>query len=93
MNHYGQHFPFEIKAERVAPVLARELGAPADASPRELQLYERYVRALAVLSECTPYVDEPDLEEQIEAVMSDACACHPLQWLRCSDTTDNVLRS
>ena len=82
MDYHGQHFPFEIKAERVDPALAGELGAPADASPRELQLYARYVRALAVLSECTLYVDEPDLEEQIDAVINDACACYRLHWLR-----------
>jgi hypothetical protein len=82
MDHYVQHFPCETRAVESDLVLARELGAPADASPRELQLYARYVRALAVLGECAPYVDEPDLEEQIDSVLSDASARHPLHWLR-----------
>ena len=82
MDHHGLHFPFEIRAEDARCALALELGAPADASPREQRLYASYVRALAVLSECAPYVDEPDLEEQIDAVLGDACASHPLHWLR-----------
>ena len=82
MDHHGQHFPFEIRVEKPDPAFACELGGLPDASPRELQLYARYVRALAVLSECVPYVDEPDLEEQIDAVLNDACASHPLHWLR-----------
>lgn len=53
-----------------------------DATPAEVALYVRYVRALALLAECTPYVDEPDHLDLIEAVMVDAQASYPLEVQR-----------
>ena len=36
-------------------------------------LFERYAKALALLCECQPYVDEPDYEAQIDALLREAC--------------------
>lgn len=58
-----------------APLL--ELGL-RDLRPEEAALYVRYVRALALLSECAPFVDEPDYAQLIEAVLDDACLHYPL---------------
>jgi hypothetical protein len=49
-----------------------------DATEAEVALYVRYVRALALLAECAPYVDEPDYVELIETVMNDAQEAYPL---------------
>lgn len=54
------------------------LGIGADRPPAEADLYVRYVRALALLSECAGYVDEPDYVALIEAVLRDAQAHYPL---------------
>lgn len=58
-----------------------QLACPAlgpDASPREAELYVRYLRALALLCECAPYVDEPDYLALIDALLDDAHATYPL---------------
>ncbi len=60
-----------------AAVLAL-LGTGPEMPPREAQLYARYVRALALLCECAPYVDEPDYAELIDTLLEDACAHYPL---------------
>ena len=54
------------------------LRPSADAGPAEVALYVRYVRALALLAECAPYVDEPDYADLIETIMADAQASYPL---------------
>ena len=46
--------------------------------PREAELYVRYVRALALLGECAPFVDESDYADLIGAVLADAQANYPL---------------
>ena len=66
----------------------RELAAvpalrpSADATPAEIELYVRYLRALALLAECAPYVDEPDYVELIGTLMADAQASYPLAVCR-----------
>ena len=60
---------------------AAHLARPAlgpDASPREVDLYVRYLRALALLCECAPYVDEPDYVAVIDQLLDDAHAAYPL---------------
>lgn len=49
---------------------------------RERALYARYVRALALLCECAPYVDEPDYVDLIDELLADACRTYPLTWCR-----------
>lgn len=60
----------------------RALRPSADATEAEAALYVRYVRALALLGECAPYVDEPDYLELIETVMTDAQEAYPLRVCR-----------
>jgi len=62
--------------------LGRALGAPAHACDREVRLYARYVRVLALLCECAPYVDEASYAERIDEALADACAHYPLEWRR-----------
>jgi len=59
-----------------AAVLA-ELGVAEPMSRREAALYVRYLRALALLCECAPYVDEPDYVERLDALLDDAGAHYP----------------
>lgn len=58
------------------------LGVAPETPAREADLYVRYVRALAILSECVGHVDEPDYVELIEAVLADAQAHYPLDVRR-----------
>jgi len=62
--------------------LGRALGAPADACDREVRLYARYVRVLALLCECAPYADEDSYADRIDEALADACANYPLEWRR-----------
>ena len=75
-------------AESGALALGRGLGAPGDAGNREVRLYARYVRALALLCECAPYVDEPSYSEQIDEVLADAATHYPLDWRRSGCTVE-----
>lgn len=60
---------------RVAPSPHFE---PAEADP-SAALFARYLKALALLCECQPYVDEPDFDAQIDALLRDACASYDIQ--------------
>ncbi len=62
--------------------LPASLAAGLDLTPRERALYLRYVRALALLCECAPYVDEPDYADLIDEVLEDATRHYPLTWRR-----------
>lgn len=71
------------KAPDCAPDdLPAGLSAGLDQTPRERELYVRYVRALALLCECAPYVDEPDYTDLIDEVLADAARHYPLTWQR-----------
>lgn len=76
----------EDRPELAAPMdpveFGRALGAPGDACDREVRLYARYVRVLALLCECAPYVDEPDHSDLIDQVLSDVSSNYPLDWRR-----------
>ena len=56
--------------------LRREMALPE----REFRLYVRYLRALALLCECAPYVDEEDFVDLIDELLVDACAHYPLEF-------------
>lgn len=47
-------------------------------SEPESELYVRYVRALAVLCECSAYVDDTDYLDLIDELLADACRSYPL---------------
>lgn len=54
-------------------------------SPADAALYERYLRALALLAECAPYVDVEDYAALIDEVLDDAQAHYPLLVRRDGD--------
>ena len=56
----------------------QRLRRGSDMPEREFRLYVRYLRALALLCECAPYVDEEDYVELIDELLADACAHYPL---------------
>ena len=56
--------------------LRQEMALPE----REFRLYVRYLRALALLCECAPYVDEEDYVDLIDELLVDACAHYPLEF-------------
>lgn len=58
----------------------------------ELRLYARYVRALALLCECAPYVDDQDYSELIDELLADACKHYPLEYRRDGDRRSLRLR-
>lgn len=63
-----------------------------DLPPRERQLYARYVRALALLSECAPYVDDDHYASLIDEVIADACRHYPLESRKEGDRCELALR-
>jgi len=73
------HFP------PVDTTLLRSLGIEGDPNSAQAALYARYVRALALLAECAPYVDVQDYVELIDEVLEDAQACYPLDVRRDGD--------
>jgi hypothetical protein len=56
----------------------RFMSEPALADAQSL-LFARYVKALALLCECQPYVDEPHFETQLDAVLREACAAYAIE--------------
>ena len=80
MDRTEDRSPFETESGALA--LGRALGAPADACDREVRLYARYVRVLALLCECAPYVDEASYADHIDEVLADASSNYPLEWRR-----------
>ena len=46
---------------------------------REFRLYARYVRALSLLCECAPHVDDEDYSKLIDELLADACKHYPLE--------------
>ena len=60
-----------------------DLGVDLPTAARPL--YARYVRALALLCECAPFVDDPDYSELIDELLADACRHYPLTWHRDGD--------
>ena len=63
-----------------------------DLPEREFRLYARYVRALALLCECAPYVDDEDYTELIDELLADACKHYPLECWHDGDYRALTLR-
>ena len=83
------HEPGAGVADGGAPDRLLGTGLPE----RERALYARYVRALALLCECAPYVDEPDYADMIDDVLADACRHYPLAWQRDGERREIALRA
>ena len=62
-------------------------------SERESRIYARYVRALALLCECAPYVDDEHYSDLIDQLLADACKHYPLEWRRDGPRREIALRS
>ena len=86
MDRTEERSPLDM--EPSALELGRALGAPADACDREVRLYARYVRVLALLCECAPYVDEESYSDRIDEVLVDASSNYPLEWRRSGRMVD-----
>ena len=86
MDRTEARLPFET--ERHVLDLGRALGAPADACDREAILYARYVRALVMLCECAPYVDDEGYADRLDELIRDASSNYPLDWRRCGESID-----
>lgn len=76
-----------------APEILASLGVPERLAPGEAALYLRYLRALALLCECRPYLDEPDYAELIDEILEDAAAHYPFDIERDGDRRGLVPRS
>jgi hypothetical protein len=73
--------------------LLAQLGVDGPLSPREAALYVRYLRALALLCECMPYLEEPDYAERIDEVLDDALAHYPFDVERDGERRSLVPRA
>ena len=60
-----------------ADAVLAQLGVAGPLPAREAALYLRYLRALALLAECRPYVDECDYAALIDELLDDAQAHYP----------------
>lgn len=69
------------------------LESGVDMTERESRLYARYLRALALLCECAPFVDDQDYAELIDELVTDACKHYPLDCRRNGDFREIALRS
>ena len=70
-----------------------ELDLGAALPPSEARLYARYLRALALLCECAPYVDEPDYVDLIDELLADAAKHYPIEHRRDGDYREIALRA
>lgn len=75
------------------PTALEALGLAVPSDPAEAALYFRYLRALALLCECRPYLDEPDYAERIDEVLDDASTHYPFDIEREGDRRGLVPRS
>jgi hypothetical protein len=64
-----------------------------DLPEREFHLYARYVRALTLLCECAPFVDDPDYAELIDELLADAVKHYPLECRHNGERREIALRS
>lgn len=68
------------------------LGVRSPLTDAESALYVRYLRALALLCECRPYLDEPDYAELIDELLDDAASTYPFDIERDGDRRGLVPR-
>jgi hypothetical protein len=66
-------------ADRESAAWLQRLRQQSDLPEREFRLYVRYLRALALLCECAPYVDEDDYLELVDELLADAAANYPIE--------------
>jgi hypothetical protein len=64
-----------------------------DLPEREFRLYVRYVRALALLCECAPFVDDAEYVDLIDELLADAVKHYPLERRHDGDRREIALRS
>ena len=70
----------------------QELTLGVKMPEREFRLYARYLRALALLCECAPYVDDADYAALIDELLADACEHYPLECRHDGDRREIALR-
>ncbi|GMU70638.1 MAG: hypothetical protein HS109_17265 [Burkholderiales bacterium] len=68
------------------------LGVRGPLTDTEAALYVRYLRALALLCECRPYLDEPDYAGLIDELLDDAASHYPFDVERDGDRRGLVPR-
>lgn len=73
------------------PLRGLDLGV--ELPEREFRLYARYLRALALLCECAPYVDDADYVDLIDELLADAVKHYPLACRHDGDRREIALRS
>ena len=76
-----------------AEVCLHTLALGVEGSEREIHMYAQYVRALALLCECAPFVEEADYADLIDELLADACKNYPLEWRRDGVRRQIALRS
>jgi hypothetical protein len=69
------------------------LNLNIDLPEREFRLYARYVRVLALLCECAPFVDDAAYAELIDELLADAVKHYPLECRHDGDRREIALRS
>jgi len=74
------------------PAAIEALGIAVPRAPAEAALFVRYLRALALLCECRPYLDEPDYAELIDELLDDAASTYPFDIERDGDRRGLVPR-
>ncbi len=85
--------PSLASAMLVSPTRGRAPDPPQELTARERAHYARDARALALLCECAPYVDEPDCADMSDDLLGDACRHDPLAWRRDGERREIALRA
>ena len=79
-------------APGIDPAILASLGVRGPLTDAEAALYVRYLRALALLCECRPYLDEPDYADLIDDLLDDAASHYPFDVERDGDRRGLVPR-
>ena len=69
------------------------LNLGVEGSDEGRRLYARYVRALALLCECVPFVDDEDYVSLVDELLADACKHYPLEWRQSGLRRELALRA
>ena len=78
--------------EKLADDWLEGLDLGVELPPREFRLYARYVRALALLCECAPFVDDVDYADLIDELLADAVKHYPLECRHDGERREIALR-
>ena len=79
-------------APGIDPAILASLGVRGPLTDAEAALYVRYLRALALLCECRPYLDEPDYAGLIDELLDEAASHYPFDIERDGDRRGLVPR-